>query len=108
VVIPASYEVYKAALEKGYISTFIDAGASLCTPTCGPCLGGHMGILAAGERCVSTSNRNFVGRMGHPESEVILAGPLVAAASAIKGRVADPREILSEAELSSLEVKDDA
>jgi 3-isopropylmalate/(R)-2-methylmalate dehydratase large subunit len=108
VVIPASYEVYKAALEKGYISTFIDAGASLCTPTCGPCLGGHMGILAAGERCVSTSNRNFVGRMGHPESEVILAGPLVAAASALKGRVADPREILSEAELSSLEVKDDA
>ncbi len=108
VVIPASYEVYKAALEKGYISTFVESGASVCTPTCGPCLGGHMGILAAGERCVSTSNRNFVGRMGHPESEVILAGPLAAAASALQGRIADPREILSEAELSSLEVEGDA
>jgi 3-isopropylmalate/(R)-2-methylmalate dehydratase large subunit len=108
VVIPASYEVYKAALEKGYIQTFIEAGASVCTPTCGPCLGGHMGILAPGERCVSTSNRNFVGRMGHAESEVILAGPLVAAASALEGRVADPREVLSETDLSSLEVKDDA
>ncbi len=108
VVIPASYEVYRAALEKGYISTFIESGASVCTPTCGPCLGGHMGILAEGERCVSTSNRNFVGRMGHPKSEVILAGPLVAAASALKGRIADPREILSEAGLSSLEVQKNA
>jgi 3-isopropylmalate/(R)-2-methylmalate dehydratase large subunit len=108
VVIPSSCEVYKAALEKGYISTFVEAGASVCTPTCGPCLGGHMGILAAGERCVSTSNRNFVGRMGHPESEIILAGPLAAAASALKGRIADPREILSEAGFSSLEVEGDA
>ena len=108
VVIPASYEVYKAALEKGYISVFIEAGASVCTPTCGPCLGGHMGILAEGERCVSTSNRNFVGRMGHPKSEVILAGPLVAAASALTGRITDPRELLSEADFSSLEVESDA
>jgi 3-isopropylmalate/(R)-2-methylmalate dehydratase large subunit len=92
-VIPASYEVYNEALERGWIRIFTEAGASVCTPSCGPCLGGHLGILAAGERCVSTSNRNFVGRMGHPKSEVILAGPQVAAASAIFGRVADPREI---------------
>jgi 3-isopropylmalate/(R)-2-methylmalate dehydratase large subunit len=93
IVIPASYEVYNAALERGYIRALTEAGAVVCTPTCGPCLGGYMGILAAGERCVSTSNRNFVGRMGSPKSEVILAGPMVAAASAILGRVADPREI---------------
>jgi 3-isopropylmalate/(R)-2-methylmalate dehydratase large subunit len=92
-VIPASYEVYSEALERGWIKTFIDCGASVCTPSCGPCMGGHLGILAAGERCVSTSNRNFVGRMGHKDSEIILASPLVAAASAILGRVADPREI---------------
>jgi 3-isopropylmalate/(R)-2-methylmalate dehydratase large subunit len=93
IVIPASYEVYNASLDKGYIRDLTEAGAVVCTPTCGPCLGGYMGILAAGERCVSTSNRNFVGRMGSPKSEVVLAGPLVAAASAILGRVADPREI---------------
>lgn len=93
-VIPASYEVYNEALERGWIKIFADAGASVCTPTCGPCMGGHMGILAEGERCVSTSNRNFVGRMGHPKSEIILAGPLVAAASALTGRVSDPREVL--------------
>jgi 3-isopropylmalate/(R)-2-methylmalate dehydratase large subunit len=93
IVIPASYEVYNAALEKGYIATFAKAGAVVCTPTCGPCLGGHMGILAKGERCVSTSNRNFVGRMGHPGSEVYLASPLVAAASAITGRITDPRDV---------------
>ena len=93
-VIPASYEVYNEALERGWIRIFTDAGASVCTPSCGPCMGGHLGILAAGERCVSTSNRNFVGRMGHPKSEIILAGPLVAAASAIMGHVADPREVL--------------
>jgi 3-isopropylmalate/(R)-2-methylmalate dehydratase large subunit len=92
-VIPASYEVYDEALDKGWIKIFSEAGASICTPSCGPCLGGHLGILAAGERCVSTSNRNFVGRMGPPKSEVILAGPLVAAASALTGRVTDPREV---------------
>ena len=94
IVIPASYEVYNASLDKGYIRTLTEAGASVCTPTCGPCMGGHMGILAPGERCVSTSNRNFVGRMGSPKSEVILAGPMVAAASAVMGHVADPRDVL--------------
>ncbi|GHV56341.1 3-isopropylmalate dehydratase large subunit [Synergistales bacterium] len=94
-VIPASYEVYNEALDRGWIKIFSEAGASICTPSCGPCLGGHLGILAAGERCVSTSNRNFVGRMGHPKSEVILAGPLVAAASALTGYVTDPRDVLS-------------
>jgi len=93
VVIPASYEVYNEAMKKGYLQIFADAGASICTPTCGPCLGGHMGILAAGEKCVSTSNRNFVGRMGHPDSEVYLASPLVAAASAVTGRITDPRDL---------------
>jgi 3-isopropylmalate/(R)-2-methylmalate dehydratase large subunit len=92
-VIPASYEVYTEALERGWIKIFTDAGASVCTPTCGPCMGGHLGILAEGERCVSTSNRNFVGRMGHKNSEIILASPMVAASSALLGRVADPREI---------------
>ncbi|MEA3507514.1 MAG: 3-isopropylmalate dehydratase large subunit [Synergistota bacterium] len=94
IVIPASREIFAQALNLGYIDTFIEAGASVCTPTCGPCLGGHMGILADGERCVSTSNRNFVGRMGHTGSEVVLSGPLVAAASAVAGRVADPSEVL--------------
>lgn len=92
-VIPASYEVYMEAMRRGYLEILADAGAAICTPTCGPCLGGHMGILAAGEKCVSTSNRNFIGRMGHTESEVYLAGPLVAAASAITGRITDPREL---------------
>ncbi|NLL36319.1 MAG: 3-isopropylmalate dehydratase large subunit [Fretibacterium sp.] len=93
IVIPASYEVYNACLDRGYLKVLAEAGAVISTPTCGPCLGGHMGILAAGERCVSTSNRNFVGRMGSPKSEVVLAGPMVAAASALLGRVADPREV---------------
>jgi 3-isopropylmalate/(R)-2-methylmalate dehydratase large subunit len=92
-VIPASYEVYNEALDRGWIKIFTDAGASVCTPTCGPCMGGHLGILAEGERCVSTSNRNFVGRMGHKQSEIILAGPGVAAASALTGRVTDPRDV---------------
>ena len=92
-VLPASYEAYNEALDQGWIRIFSDAGASVCTPTCGPCMGGHLGVLADRERCVSTSNRNFVGRMGHKNSEIILAGPMVAAASAVLGRVADPREV---------------
>lgn len=96
IVIPASYEVYGECMKRGYIQTFLDAGAVVTTPSCGPCLGGHLGILADGERCLSTSNRNFVGRMGSTSSEVILASPLVAAAGAVLGRVADPRELLGD------------
>ena len=94
IIIPATPKVWKEALEEGLYKIFLDAGAVISPPTCGPCLGGHMGILADGERCVSTTNRNFVGRMGHTKSEVYLASPYVAAASAIKGRIADPREVL--------------
>lgn len=90
IVIPGSQQVYLDALREGLIEVFIVAGAVVSTPTCGPCLGGHMGVLAAGERAVSTTNRNFRGRMGHPESEVYLSGPPVAAASAIAGRIAGP------------------
>ena len=93
IVIPGSQQVYLDAMKLGYIETFINAGAAVSTPTCGPCMGGHMGILAAGERCVSTTNRNFRGRMGHVDSEVYLAGPHVAAASAILGRIATPEEV---------------
>ena len=93
IVIPGSQQVYVEAMEKGYIKTFIEAGAVVSTPTCGPCLGGHMGILAAGERAVSTTNRNFRGRMGHIDSEVYLSGPYVAAASAVCGRIAGPEEV---------------
>lgn len=93
IVIPGSQQVYIEAMEKGYIKTFIEAGAVVSTPTCGPCLGGHMGILAAGERAVSTTNRNFRGRMGHIDSEVYLSGPYVAAASAVCGRIAGPEEV---------------
>ena len=84
---------HRKALDEGWLAIFDDAGCVISTPTCGPCLGGHMGILAAGERCVSTTNRNFVGRMGHVESEVILSGVPVAVASAVMGRVATPDEI---------------
>ena len=93
IIIPGSREVYLEALKRGLIETFIESGAVVSTPTCGPCLGGHMGVLAAGERCVSTTNRNFVGRMGSPESEVYLANPAVAAASAVLGRIVGPREV---------------
>ncbi len=93
IVLPGSQQVYLDALKEGIIEIFIRAGAAVSTPTCGPCLGGYMGILAAGERCVSTTNRNFVGRMGHVKSEVYLANPAVAAASAIAGRIAGPQEI---------------
>ncbi len=93
IIIPGSQQIYLEAMEKGYIRTFIEAGAAVSTPTCGPCMGGHMGILTAGERCVSTTNRNFRGRMGHVDSEVYLAGPHVAAASAVLGRIATPEEV---------------
>jgi len=95
IVIPGTPEIYRQAMHEGLFDIFLDAGAIVSTPTCGPCLGGHMGILAKGERAVSTSNRNFVGRMGHPESEVYLANPAVAAASAVKGKIAGPEEVLS-------------
>ena len=94
IILPGSQQVYLDALREGLIEQFITAGAAVSTPTCGPCLGGHMGVLAAGERAASTTNRNFRGRMGHPESEVYLVGPAVAAASAIAGRIASPQEVL--------------
>ncbi len=90
IVIPGTQKIYLQALEEGIIKDLIEAGTVVSTPTCGPCLGGHMGILAKGERCVSTTNRNFVGRMGHVESEVYLASPAVAAASALTGKITDP------------------
>jgi 3-isopropylmalate/(R)-2-methylmalate dehydratase large subunit len=93
IVIPGTQAVYLEALRQGLVEAFVEAGAVVSTPTCGPCLGGHMGVLAAGERCVSTTNRNFVGRMGHPESEVYLASPAVAAASAVLGRIGGPAEL---------------
>ena len=94
IVIPATQKIYLDCLERGYTRIFIEAGCIVSTPTCGPCLGGHMGILAAGERAVSTTNRNFVGRMGHPKSEVYLASPAVAAASAITGHISHPEEVM--------------
>jgi len=93
IIIPGSQQVYLDALTEGLIEVFIRAGAAVSTPTCGPCLGGHMGVLAAGERCISTTNRNFVGRMGSTGSEVYLANPAVAAASAITGRITSPEEV---------------
>ncbi len=90
IVIPATQQIYKECIRLGYLETFIDAGCVVSTPTCGPCLGGYMGILAAGERCIATTNRNFVGRMGHGDSEVYLASPAVAAASALAGKIAAP------------------
>jgi len=93
IVVPASEKVFKQAIEEGLIQTFLNAGAFVCGPTCGACLGGHMGVLAQGERCVSTTNRNFIGRMGHKDSEVYLANPAVVAASAITGRITDPAEL---------------
>lgn len=94
IILPGTREIYLEALRKGLIEIFVEAGAAVSTPTCGPCLGGHMGILAKGEKALATTNRNFVGRMGHPESEVYLASPAVAAASAIKGRITAPEEIM--------------
>ena len=93
IIIPATQEVYKECIRRGYADIFIDAGCAVSTPTCGPCLGGLTGILAEGERCVATTNRNFVGRMGHVDSEVYLASPAVAAASAVTGRISGPDEL---------------
>ncbi len=94
IVIPATQRIYKMAIDEGLIDIFIDAEAVVSTPTCGPCLGGHMGVLAEGERAISTTNRNFVGRMGHPKSEVYLSNPAVAAASGVLGRICSPEEVV--------------
>ena len=94
IVIPATQKIYLQAMEEGLLKTFIEAGAIVSTPTCGPCLGGYMGVMAEGERCVSTTNRNFVGRMGHVDSEVYLESPAVAAASAITGKISGPDEVM--------------
>jgi 3-isopropylmalate/(R)-2-methylmalate dehydratase large subunit len=94
IVIPATQKIYLQALREGLVEAFVEAGAAVSTPTCGPCLGGHMGVLAAGEVAIATTNRNFVGRMGHPTSQVYLANPAVAAASAVKGEIAHPEEVV--------------
>ena len=93
IIIPGTQEIYLRAVQEGLAQVFVEAGAVFSTPTCGPCLGGYMGVLAAGERCISTTNRNFVGRMGHVDSEVYLAGPAIAAASAVLGRIGGPAEL---------------
>ena len=93
IVIPATQEIYRKALKEGLLEIFVDAEAAVSTPTCGPCLGGHMGVLAEGERALSTTNRNFVGRMGHRNSEIYLCGPAVAAASAVTGKITHPDEV---------------
>ncbi|MDP2232078.1 MAG: aconitase family protein, partial [Actinomycetota bacterium] len=93
IIIPATQQIYREAMHEGLFDIFLDAGAAVSTPTCGPCLGGHMGILAAGERALATTNRNFVGRMGDPTSEVYLASPAVAAATAIAGHIALPDDL---------------
>ncbi len=93
IVIPPTREIYQLALREGLLEVFVEAGAAVGPPTCGPCLGGHMGVLAAGEKAVATSNRNFVGRMGHKDSAVYLAGPAVAAASAVAGEIVSPEDL---------------
>jgi 3-isopropylmalate/(R)-2-methylmalate dehydratase large subunit len=93
IVIPATQRIYRQAMKEKLLDIFVEAGAAVSTPTCGPCLGGYMGILAKGERAIATTNRNFVGRMGHPESEVYLSNPAVAAASAVLGRIGTPEEL---------------
>ena len=93
VIIPATQEITLQAMKEGLLEIFIASGCAVSAPTCGPCLGGHMGVMAEGERCVSTTNRNFVGRMGHVNSEIYLASPATAAASALTGHITDPREV---------------
>nr|HPJ73042.1 aconitase family protein [bacterium] len=93
-IFPGTQAIYLEALREGLLEKFVEAGCVVSPPTCGPCLGGHMGILGDGEKAIATTNRNFVGRMGHPGSEVYLSNPAVAAASAVAGRIADPREIV--------------
>jgi 3-isopropylmalate/(R)-2-methylmalate dehydratase large subunit len=93
IIFPATQQIYRQAMKEGLLDIFIDAEAAVSTPTCGPCLGGHMGILAKGERALATTNRNFVGRMGHPESEVYLSNPAVAAATAVLGKIGTPEEL---------------
>jgi 3-isopropylmalate/(R)-2-methylmalate dehydratase large subunit len=93
IVIPATQEIYHMAMKEGLLDIFLESEAAVSAPTCGPCLGGHMGILAEGERCLATSNRNFTGRMGHPKSEVYLSNPAVAAASAVLGKICHPDEL---------------
>ena len=93
IIFPATQAIYLQAMKEGLIETFIESEAVVSTPTCGPCLGGHMGILAKGERSIATTNRNFVGRMGHPESEVYLSNPAIAAASAVLGRIGSPDQL---------------
>jgi 3-isopropylmalate/(R)-2-methylmalate dehydratase large subunit len=95
IIFPATQQIYKQAMKEGLFEIFIDAGCAVSTPTCGPCLGGHMGILAKGERAIASTNRNFVGRMGSPESEVYLASPAVCAASAVKGTITHPEDIVN-------------
>ena len=92
-VIPATQKIYKECIKEGLLDIFVDAGCAVNTPSCGPCMGGHMGVMAAGEKCVSTTNRNFVGRMGHVDSLIYLASPEVAAASAIAGCIANPEKV---------------
>mgnify|MGYP002517950281 CR=1 FL=1 len=96
-VIPATQKIYLQCIEEGIVTTFIEAGCAFNTPSCGPCMGGHMGVMCENERAIATTNRNFVGRMGDVNSEVYLASPAVAAASAIAGKIADPNEIMKEA-----------
>ena len=92
-VVPATQKIYKQCIQEGLMDIFVDAGCAVNTPSCGPCMGGHMGVMAAGEKCVSTTNRNFVGRMGHVDSLIYLASPEVAAASAIAGYIANPEKV---------------
>jgi len=92
IVTPASQDIYFAALKNGYLQDLTRAGAAVCNPTCGPCVGRHGGVLAEGEVCISTQNRNFIGRMGHPKAEIVLASPATVAASALAGKIVDPRD----------------
>ena len=94
IIIPGTQNILRQAIQEGLVDIFLEAEAVVSTPTCGPCLGGHMGVLAEGERAVATTNRNFVGRMGHPRSEVYLANPAVAAASAVTGKISAPEEVM--------------